>query len=244
MTAQASLFEKLGSLPTKFFGRLRTQGLGHSLGWCLYQFQWRIREWKLGIRTKEFSHGVVVNDQGEQHGYEPIDYLSFDQVLDYLSPITKQDGFLDYGCGMGRAVILAATKPFGTVLGVELDERLVAVAQNQIQRVRSRGLIRADRVEILQEDATQFEVPADINHIFLFNSFTGLVLQKTLEQINRSLERFPRPLKLIYIQPVVDENPLANIPWLKHVSDLPTGYWTHIRSLVYVSMPLHAETTE
>ncbi|MBX3422412.1 MAG: class I SAM-dependent methyltransferase [Pirellulaceae bacterium] len=235
MTVRRSLVEKLCAAPQKWMVRLRQRGLGDACGWVWYQFQWRYREWRLGANTSEFAHGIVVETEGEQLGYEPIDYRCFDQIMDYLQPITRADGFLDYGCGMGRAVILAGMQPYGTVMGIEFSQSLARVGNEMLRRLRSQGRFRAEQVEIIEQDATQFEVPADINHIFLFNSFTGTVLWQTLEQIKRSLEKFPRTLKLIYLQPLEDENPMTQVPWLRLEADLPTGYWTHIRSLVYTA---------
>jgi SAM-dependent methyltransferase len=233
MTVRVSLLDKVCAAPQKVAQRIRARGLGDALGWCCYQLQWRFREWRLGANTSEFAHGVVVEDQGEENGYEPIDYRCFDQVLDYLQPITPEDGFLDYGCGMGRAVILAGMQPFGTVLGIEFNSKLVEIGGKLLQKLRSRGVFSAKQVAILERDATQFEVPANINYIFLFNSFTGRVLEQTLEQVRRSLEKHPRRLKLIYLQPLIDENPMTRVSWLRQEADLPTGYWMHIRSLVY-----------
>ncbi len=236
MTAYTSLTEKLFNTPTKLAQRIQRRGLGDALGWCWYQFQWRWREWRLGARTHEYAHNVIVKDDGNHHGYEPIDYLCFDKVLEYLQPISTSDGFLDYGCGMGRAVILAATCPYGHVLGVELDSKLANVARQQIELVRKRGCLQAEATEILEQDATRFAIPHYVNHIFLFNSFTGDVLLETLEQIRCSLERNPRHLKLIYIQPLSDDDPLANIPWLRLDQELSTGYWMHVRSRAYTNV--------
>ncbi|HMP77922.1 MAG TPA: class I SAM-dependent methyltransferase [Pirellulaceae bacterium] len=233
MTVRKSWIEKLCAAPRKFAVRWRQRGPGDACGWAWYQLQWRFREWQLGARTSEFAHGLVVESDGEQLGYEPIDYLCFDQMMDYLQPITPSDGFLDYGCGMGRGVFLAGMQPYGIVLGIELHPQLAQVGNQMLSRLRAKGKLRAKRVEILEQDAAQFEVPAEINHVFLFNSFTGNVLQQTLNQIRRSLEKFPRMIKMVYLQPREEENPLAQVHWLRHEADLPTGYWTHIRSVVY-----------
>jgi SAM-dependent methyltransferase len=233
MTAYRSFAAKVLSTPSKLAGRIHERGVADAIGWCFYQLQWRCREMRLGVSTAEFTHQVIVEDNGNQHGYEPIDYLCFDKVLEYLQPVSRRDGFLDYGCGMGRAVLLASMAQYGRVVGVELDERLVELANQKVNIVRQRGLVKADRVEIIRADATVFEVPADVNHIFLFNSFVGDVLQATLEQIRRSLERHPRELKLVYTQPIDDDDPLSKISWLELDRELSTGYWMHVRSRAY-----------
>lgn len=236
MTAYVSIAEKIFAAPSKLAQRIRQRGLADAVGWCFYQAQWRWRESRMGVQTSEFAHQVIVEDDGNHHGYEPIDYLCFDKVIEYFQPIGYQDGFLDYGCGMGRAVILAAMQPYGRVMGVELDAKLVQLANQQITPVRDRGRIRAGAVEIVQADATVFEIPAEVNHIFLFNSFVGDVLEATLEQVRRSLELHPRRLKLVYTQPTGDDDPLSRIAWLRLDRELSTGYWMHVRSRAYTNV--------
>jgi SAM-dependent methyltransferase len=233
VTAPASLTKKFAELPAKISTRLRHRGILDVAGWCYYQCSWRLRDWRLGARTNEYDHGVVVGDDGECNGYEPIDYRCFDNVLDYLQPITDDDVFLDYGCGMGRAVIMAATMPFGRVLGVEIDHHLAKIAREQIERVQRRGKLACQNVEIVEADAAQWEIPTDVNRIFLFNSFTGDLLNATLRQVYRSAAAKPRDLKIIYIQPIGDHDPLSELSWLRQEAELPTGYWMHVRSRVY-----------
>lgn len=233
MSEQKSLMIKAIQGPSRFWHRARQQGLRNAWGWTWYQFQWRWREWRLGFATREYAHGLAVTDQGLHHGYEPIDYLCFDQIIEYLQPIGPADGFLDYGCGMGRAVLLAAMHPWGYVLGVEIDANLADIARRGIRHLRHRDKIRARRVEILVADATTFQVPDNVNRIFLFNSFVGSVLSDTLNQIRHSCLEVPRPMKIVYVQPITDNDPLSELDWLLLEAELPTGYWTHIRSRVY-----------
>ena len=145
MTAYVSITEKILATPSKLAQRIRQCGLADAVGWCFYQTQWRWRKSGKGVQLSEFAHQVIVEDDVNHHGYEPIDSLCFDKVLEYFQPIGSKDGFLDYDCGMGRAVILATMQPYGRVLGVELDARLVQSVNQQIKPVRGRGRIRVDR---------------------------------------------------------------------------------------------------
>ncbi len=235
MSAYQSLLQKIFAAPVKFGSRLRQRGLVNAIAWLLYQFQWRFREWKLGVKTREFADGIVVTDQGECHGYEPIDYRVFDIVMAQWQPISPRDGFLDYGCGMGRGVILAAQHPFGEVLGLELDATLAQIAQDNIQIARRRGYVNCRNVAIIETDARAFTVPEEVNRIFLFNSFTGEILEATLQRIYESFCRSPRQLSIAYLQPIDDHDPLSEVSWLRLEAELPTSFWSHIRSRVYVA---------
>ena len=225
-------WKKLAQLPGKMRRRLQAHGVRDCGAWCCYQFAWRCREWRMGIDTREFAHGVVVDDHGVCHGYEPIDHRCLDTILDYLGD-PREQVFVDYGCGMGRAVLMAAARPFRRVLGVELDARLASIAEQQVARARRRGKLRCAEVQVLQRDAATWPVPHDVTCVFLFNSFTGDLLATVLEQIRESLEQSPRPLKLVYVQPVADHDTLADCSWLEQRASLPTGFWSHVRTVVY-----------
>lgn len=233
MADQVSLAYRVMTGPLNFWRRANARGPGYALGWLAYQFQWRWREWRLGIATREYAHDVAVFDQGECCGYEPIDYLCFDQVLAHLHPIGPEDGFLDYGCGMGRALMLAARHPWGAVVGVEMDPRLAAIARQGLAQLQRRGLQRARRAEVALTDARAYEVPPQVNCIFLFNSFGGAVLQAVLAQVRASWERQPRRIRVVYVQPAADPDPLQGVDWLVPEAELPTGYFPELRSRVY-----------
>ncbi len=55
--------------------------------------------------------------------------------------VGRQDTFLDYGSGKGRALLAAARFPFGRVIGVELNEGECEIARSNariaVPRLRS-----------------------------------------------------------------------------------------------------------
>ena len=67
----------------------------------------------------------------------------------------------------------------------------------------------------------EYEIPDDLSVVYLYNPFTGLLFARFIERLLRSLERRPRPLRLVYNYPfehnyVIDERPLpADRPLLQ-----------------------------
>ena len=57
--------------------------------------------------------------------YQPVSYVDFQKFFESL-PIGSNDVLLDFGSGMGRALCLAATYPFRSVIGVEMSPELCA----------------------------------------------------------------------------------------------------------------------
>jgi SAM-dependent methyltransferase len=124
-------------------------------------------------------------------------------ILHWLLPrshVRPGDVFVDYGCGRGRIVVAAARRyKFARVVGVELSEDLSTTARALMQR--ERGRFRTPDVRIETTDVTAFEVPDDMTHAYMFNSFRGPVFEQVCANIVSSLDRAPRTLRLIYVQP-------------------------------------------
>ena len=47
----------------------------------------------------------------------------------------------------------------------------------------------------------EYEIPDDLSVVYLYNPFTGLLFARFIERLLRSLERRPRPLRLVYNYP-------------------------------------------
>jgi SAM-dependent methyltransferase len=226
------VIQKLQQQPMRIRKRLRAGGVGETIGWFTYQISWRFRERRLGIDTWEHAYGLDVNGTGGGQYYDPVDSRCFDTILDHLSPDPHHDVFLDYGCGLGRAVILAALRPFRRVIGVEINDELVSYCRKHVEVVRSKGKLKCD-VEIVHQDAANYSVPHDVNRVFIFNAFVDDLLHVVLEQVRKSLAECPRDLVLVYVPLIRHENALDAIPWLRQRCQLPTAYWDHVRVLVF-----------
>jgi SAM-dependent methyltransferase len=116
------------------------------------------------------------------------------------SEVRPGDVFVDYGCGKGRIVLAAARRyRFARVVGVELSNELSATARALVDRERRR--FRSGDVRIETADATAFEVPDAMAHAYMFNPFRGQTFERVCANIVASLDRTPRRLRLIYVQP-------------------------------------------
>jgi SAM-dependent methyltransferase len=138
---------------------------------------------ELGLHSEDFED------------YQPLSYLDLRSLLGSV-PIRSSDVFLDYGCGMGRPVCVAATYAFRAVYGVELSTELCRIAERNIASARPR--FHAAEVRIINANAASFAVPDDINFVFFFNPFGGEVLNSTLLKLRESLMRSPRKLRLVF----------------------------------------------
>jgi hypothetical protein len=139
----------------------------------------------------------------ELMGYVPTRWRSLRATFRHW-PITADDVLLDYGSGKGRTVVWAAANyRFRRIIGVELDEKLLLHAEANLARWNGRRL--CDEVDLLQADATEYEVPDDVTVIFFGNPFVGAVFEKVIGKVQESLDRNPRELAVLYYHPRMHE---------------------------------------
>lgn len=116
------------------------------------------------------------------------------RVLQHLD-IRGHDALFDFGCGKGGVLRCASHFPFRRLGGIEISERLVTIARTNMVRL---GI----EATILHGDAGGFPDLDEWNSFYLFNPFTEATMRRVLANISHSRERNPRPLTIIYKNPV------------------------------------------
>ncbi len=216
--------------------------LGLRETWQLYRYRIheRYHDWRLGIRTSGLIDPSELGGDADCQPYEAIHYRCLETIMDYFDPSPDRDVLLDYGSGMGRAVVVAARRPFRRVIGIELSEDLSAIARENLRRA-SRKLHCHD-VQIITTDARDYEVPDDVTAVFLFNPFTGSVLEAVQDRIRQSVAEHPRFLRLVYMHPKYQENTFDRCEWLERDAVLPTADWDDVVMVGYRAIPERAAT--
>ncbi len=139
--------------------------------------------------------------------YEPSRWLALRRILS-VRDVGTDDVFIDFGSGMGRIVYQAAARyPFRRVIGVEISERLHAVAVDNIARNRHR--LRCTDVQLVCSDAVEYEIPDDVSVVYMANPFSGPIFSSVLDRLLASVRCNPRLLRLIYTNPVEEAMVLA-----------------------------------
>lgn len=130
-----------------------------------------------------------------RYPYEPTPYAVLERLAN-SGFIRKQDVVLDYGCGKGRVDFFLAYQTRAHCVGVEYDERIIAVV-----RENQNTAVSASRVEILLGNAETFPVPQNVNRIFFFNPFSVEILQKAMARILESYYETSREMLLFFYFP-------------------------------------------
>jgi predicted RNA methylase len=103
---------------------------------------------------------------------------------------------LDLGSGKGGAVLTLSGAGFAEVIGVELSGELIEVARGNAARLRRRN------VRFVQADAAAFREYDGVTHIYMYNPFPCEVMRHVVANLAASLARAPRPLTIVYRNPL------------------------------------------
>jgi hypothetical protein len=138
----------------------------------------------------------------ERMSYLPSGWFYIRRALKGAS-ITSDDVLVDFGSGMGRAVLDAARRyPFGRVIGVEISPELTAIAMENLNRTHHK--LRCRNVCFVITDAIEFTIPDDMTYAYFFHPFAGHIFHAVLHNIVASLDRRNRLITICYANPVMD----------------------------------------
>ena len=158
----------------------------------------RYNDWRYGIYTDaEMWPSDLGSSDPERHMYTATNYKRFHELMGYITVKPGKDVFLDYGSGMGRAVVLAATYPFRKVIGIELSGELHDIAVKNV--AKAKGKLACQDIELLKADALSYAVPADMSVAFFWSPFGSSILKPVLDNIWASVRAHPRPVTVLYI---------------------------------------------
>lgn len=157
-------------------------------------------ERRYGVRT---SGKVMLDDLGaggaDRVYYIPSSWHTLRRTL-RRNEVDGLDVFIDLGSGMGRVVLEAARYPFKRVIGVELTEELHEIARNNLARTRLR--LHCNEIELVRSDVLDYRIPDDVTVVFMQNPFRGPVFAAVIDKLIASADEHPRPVRLIYENPV------------------------------------------
>jgi SAM-dependent methyltransferase len=139
--------------------------------------------------------------------YQPTEPALFHEMLDALRQQARLHfrdfTFIDLGSGKGRTLLLASDYPFRRIVGVELLPALHQIAQENLQKYGSESQ-KCFALESICADATAFSFPAEPTVLYLFNPFPESGLQHTLANLEQSLRQNPRPVYVLYHNPLLE----------------------------------------
>jgi SAM-dependent methyltransferase len=146
---------------------------------------------------------VVYNNRMDYFNKDSYMYMTIEENL-FLAICQKigsefKTHFIDYGSGKGKVLIMAKEFGFKQVVGIELSEFLFKVSKNNVNK------LNYSDITVLNKDARLYDLPINAKTLFLYNPFSGVVLDAVLSQILDYHKIHNQKLLLIYVNPMYSE---------------------------------------
>lgn len=183
-----------------------------SFHYALFWLRERSYEKRFQSETSPQFNANHSKPPGDGVEYQPVSYSGLKRALDHLPSDAFKGSFVDYGCGKGRALLIAALFPFQKVIGIEYDSELAQTAQSNISNAQ--GTLQCHTVEVIQIDATLYDIPNEASVFFFYQPFVGETLSKVLRRLQAHIINHKKRTTIITYYPVVDSDPLLKLPYL------------------------------
>ena len=105
--------------------------------------------------------------------------------------------FLDFGCGKGRALLLAAKQGFKKVIGIDFSQELCDISEKNINKFQKKIKGRAS-FSVECADAATFIIPKEVDTIYFYHPFEKNIMEMVLKQIEISIKKYPRNILAVY----------------------------------------------
>jgi len=154
-------------------------------------------------------------------------------------PISRYS-FIDIGAGKGRGLLVASEYHFRNITGIELNPAMAAIARQNVAhwtRTHEEDFTapRLAPIEVIEQDALDYELPATPTLLFLFHPFEAPVLKQLLRHIETQFAKRPNALDLIYVNAecvnVLDRNPAFTQLFLDNVKMSPEDHAADLEAI-------------
>jgi SAM-dependent methyltransferase len=153
-----------------------------------------------GFLPLEELEGLTNEQVENSHNYRGTPVALFDEALRDLHLRHQEYEFVDYGSGMGKALLLAARYPFKRVTGVEFSQELHEAAERNIAGWRLHDQ-RCGDVRSVLADASTWPLPEGNCVLYFFNPFREALMRTVLASIVEQARAGGREIYILYVHP-------------------------------------------
>jgi SAM-dependent methyltransferase len=158
-------------------------------------------DWRYGTETRDYVEAEDIQtasrNKGEGNKYGPLPIPFFRNVFGPAGPVADRGCLVDFGCGKGRAMILAALGGFREVIGVEYSEALCGACRRNLAAFTARLRGEPPAFAVIHADAADYAVPDRATTLLFYNPFSPAVFASVLRNLRASLRRAPRAVRIV-----------------------------------------------
>lgn len=116
--------------------------------------------------------------------------------------ISVNSSIFDFGCGKGGAMLSFLDYGFKKVGGVEFQNDIYNTMIQNFKKIGLQNLMENGTLNCINGDASKLSTELDgYDCFFFFNPFAGELFERVIAAIIKSLDRIPREIYIIYINP-------------------------------------------
>jgi hypothetical protein len=167
-------------------------------------------DWEHRVNTTSGTVGWRARLLGIFHSpYQPTEPSLFKEMMANLPIDFSAFTFVDIGSGKGRTLLMASEYPFRKIVGIELIAELHREAEENIRAwcssAQSPSTRQCSQIEAVLGDALECEFPEEPLVLYFFNPLPERAFSDVIERLEKSLARAPRPLWVVYHNPVLEQ---------------------------------------
>jgi SAM-dependent methyltransferase len=203
-----------------------------------------------GIDTSGFVPArLIITDKAQQSQISPYTGSQPDVIRAAISALGEVDeyGFIDIGCGKGRAMVVASEFPFRHVMGVELSPRLAKIAARNMAIIKQRFSARPT-FTVIGGNALTVPLPEGKLVIFLYHPFGADLVSELVKKLEIGLTPRSEPLFFVYYNPVhgeiVDASSKFTRWYAKTFSCATSDLGENSKETVVIWQSVHAESNK
>lgn len=189
----------------EFVASVKRVGLYHSLQLIMSRLVDTIYDWRYGLDTNKRSELSEMDIEADSvsHGspYQPTGVMAFSKLMQEIE-FPADPVFIDYGCGRGRTLVLAAMAGFKKITGIEFAEDLCQSARANIDKMQGRFPGGKADIIVICDDVKAYEYTDTENVFYFFYPFDNVIMNKVVEDIESSINSFPREAVIIEYVPL------------------------------------------
>jgi len=146
---------------------------------------------------------VTGNNLDHASIYQASNYFILEKGFNYLQSINENKNITDFGCGKGRAMIVAAHFGFNNITGIDFAKALCLSGEKNIQETQQ--LYPLVKFNIICDDVVNYKIKIDQTVFFFFNPFDEVIMLKVVKNILSSFKEKERKIYIMYANPVHKE---------------------------------------
>jgi SAM-dependent methyltransferase len=152
----------------------------------------------LSIKGDNLAHSSI---------YQACNYYILENGFNYLRSINENNNIVDFGCGKGRALVVAAWFEFKNITGIDFAKALCISAEQNIKKVKL--LYPSATFNVVCDDVVNYKIKKEQNVFFFFNPFDEVIMLEVVKNILASLKEKSRKVYIMYVNPVHKETFLS-----------------------------------